>query len=383
MKLSEYLDLIKIALSFIPGLMWKFFKPDIWVFSERPNEARDNGFWMFNYIMKNNLHTRSYYTIKNNSPDYKKIVTYKKNIIKYGSFKHFALIWACSKYISAHIDDGYPSQRVCYKLKMLGIYRFKFVFLQHGVIHNYHDFYNHKNTHADKIICSSLKELNFLINTCNYNENSAKCVGLARFDGLIDNSKNKKQILIMPTWRRNLVNNSQKIFENAIFFRNFIELLTNPNLQKFIHNKKLTINFFLHKELQKFCHSFKSAENERTKIIDYRQSDIQDVLKNSSFLVTDYSSIAFDFGYMQKPLVYFQFDYDDFRNKHTKCGYFDYENDGFGKVCKTNEEVTKAIIASCEKNFRVNETYLKRANEFFAYHDTKNSLRNFEIIKSC
>ncbi len=383
LSIGEWLDLIKIFLTFIPGMVWKLLKPDIWIFSERPKEARDNAFWVFDYVLKNKLHNDAFYALTDDSPDLKKLSKYKKNIVKYGSFKHFAAIWACSKYISAHVDDGYPSPRVCYKLKMFGIYRFKFIFLQHGVVHNYHDFYAEKNTHAEKIICSAKKEHDFLIKKCGYHGRSVECVGLARFDGLVDVPKTNNEVLIFPTWRRNLVDYSQKKFEKSNFFKNFHNLLTDNALLTFAEKNKISINFFLHKEFQKFYDCFKSLEHDNLKILNNQLYDIQDELKKASFLVTDYSSVAFDFAYMYKPLVYFQFDYFDFRTNHTQKGYFNYEENGFGKVCKNFDEVTDAIITSYKQNFKLEKKFFMRDKDFFLHHDNKNSERNFEVIQFC
>ena len=45
------------------------------------------------------------------------------------------------------------------------------------------------------------------------------------------------------------------------------------------------------------------------------------------------SSVAFDFAYLGKPVIYAQFDKEEFYEKHDyKAGYFNYERDGFGEV---------------------------------------------------
>ena len=41
-------------------------------------------------------------------------------------------------------------------------------------------------------------------------------------------------------------------------------------------------------------------------------------------LITDYSSIFFDFGYLNKPVIYSHFDYNEYRANHFRKGYFDY-----------------------------------------------------------
>lgn len=61
------------------------------------------------------------------------------------------------------------------------------------------------------------------------------------------------------------------------------------------------------------------------RIVGREGGDVQALLKSAAFLVTDYSSIAFDFAYMYKPMVYFQFDQERFREGQYPSGYFRYE----------------------------------------------------------
>ena len=49
--------------------------------------------------------------------------------------------------------------------------------------------------------------------------------------------------------------------------------------------------------------------NSRIKIVDKTEKSIQELLRECKYLITDYSSVAFDFAYMKKPLQYFQFDF--------------------------------------------------------------------------
>ena len=38
--------------SYIPGMMLKKLKSEIWIVTEREDEARDNGFCFFDYVIK-------------------------------------------------------------------------------------------------------------------------------------------------------------------------------------------------------------------------------------------------------------------------------------------------------------------------------------------
>ena len=98
-------------------------------------------------------------------------------------------------------------------------------------------------------------------------------------------------------------------------------------------------------------------------------------------LVTDYSSVAFDFAYLRKPILYTQFDRDEFfSGKHLRRGYFDYERDGFGEIEYDLDSTVSRIVEYMKNGCALKEKYNERINGFFAYCDTNNSERAFNAI---
>ena len=112
----------------------------------------------------------------------------------------------------------------------------------------------------------------------------------------------------------------------------------------------------------------------------FEDYDVQTLLKESKLLITDYSSVYFDFAYMRKPIVYYQFDSDDFYTMHSQKGYLELKESGFGDVCEKEEEVVESILKVFDNEFEMEPTYKKRAEEFFPLHDTNNCQRIFDCI---
>jgi CDP-glycerol glycerophosphotransferase (TagB/SpsB family) len=109
----------------------------------------------------------------------------------------------------------------------------------------------------------------------------------------------------------------------------------------------------------------------------------QDILLKASLLITDYSSIFFDFAYLKKPVIYAHFDYEEYRLNHCPEGYFDYEKDGFGSITYDLKTTVDAIINEIENNCLLKEIYLRRINNFFTYFDELNNDRLYkEILKN-
>ena len=99
-------------------------------------------------------------------------------------------------------------------------------------------------------------------------------------------------------------------------------------------------------------------------------------------MVTDYSSVAFDFAYLRKPIVYSQFDKAEFfggGHSYTE-GYFDYVRDGFGEVEETLENVVDRIIEYMENGCQIKPEYRERIDKTFAFDDKDCSRRVYETV---
>jgi CDP-glycerol glycerophosphotransferase (TagB/SpsB family) len=99
-------------------------------------------------------------------------------------------------------------------------------------------------------------------------------------------------------------------------------------------------------------------------------------------LITDYSSVFFDVAYLRKPIVYYQFDKEEFRQYHYHKGYFEYERNGFGPVCETLEALVDAIYSIADNGFAMADKYIQRVKACYEMEDTDNCKRTFDAISS-
>ena len=368
------------------ALIYKLFRRDLWLVCDNANEARDNGYWFYKYVREAYPEQDIVYAISKKSKDFLRVRDLGKTV-DYGSYIHWVLYLTAKKNISSQ-KGGKPNAAVCYFLEVNGILKNTRVFLQHGVIKDDMPWLYYENTKMKMFVCSTFREWKFVSETYHYPAGYVKELGLCRFDGLHDFEVKPKQILLMPTWRSWIAtptSASYKIedvseFENTEYFKAWNEFLNSERLANILEKNDLKLIFYPHRDMQIFLDKF-GIRSDRIITAKFPEYDVQELLKESAYLITDFSSIAMDFAYMKKRLMYYQFDYEDFRKGQYGEGYFSYENDGFGKVCYTLETALNEIETAVKENFVNQEIYLKRHDEFFDLFDTNNCERNYQAIK--
>lgn len=368
------------------ALVYRCFRKDLWLICDNKNEARDNGYWLFKYICENHKEQDIVYAISKKSPDYQKVKNLGE-VVSYGSLKHWILYLTAKKNISSQ-KGGKPNAAVCYFLEVNRIIKNTRIFLQHGVIKDDMPFLHYENTQMRMFVCSTDREWRFVSEKYGYPDGYVKKLGLCRFDMLHNVKTKPKQILVMPSWRSWIATPTSASYEienvsdfrNTEYFKAWNEFLNNKEIHRILKENNLKMIFYPHRDMQSFIDYF-NIDDENIITAKWPEYDVQQLLIESQYLITDYSSIAMDFAYMQKRLLYYQFDYEDFRRGQYPEGYFSYEKDGFGKVCYNIGEVVSEFENAVSENFANPDEYLTRHKNFFDLYDTHNCERNYNAIK--
>ncbi len=380
-----------LVVSFLPGKILKLFRRNIWVVSEYEMMARDNGYCFFKYMRERHPEVDCYYPINKTSPDYVKIEKLG-NQVDYASMKHYCLFWAAKVYCGSGSVQGFPYPRICEKIVLHNLHGFKYVFLNHGITRGYSYIVNADSTNYDLLCTCSEVDKDIIINENNQTDDIVKVTGYARHDNLDNKELDKKLIVIMPTWRgwlsyRNARNEEEKesiiqSFKESNYFTQYSSLLNNPEFIKLLEDNDLKVIFYLHQYAQVYSNFFTSS-SECIEIGKYDKYDVQSLLKSAVLLVTDYSSVCYDYAYMYKPVLYYQFDLEEFESKQYAAGKsFSYDNDGLGDVSYTEESIINSIKTTLANRFEMSGKYRTRVDKYFKYHDNCNCERIYSAINS-
>ncbi|EFS3143549.1 glycosyltransferase [Campylobacter coli] len=357
---------------------------NLWLFADMSWRADDNAEHLYRYVMHNHPKQQIAFILSKNSIDYPRLKKEGFRLVDPRSFYFKYLIYKADKIISSHIDR--------YIFNALGGDTLKtkdFIFLQHGVTKD--DLSKWLNQRKiDTFITNTKAEHGSIAGDFNHYKFSTKeavLAGMARWDTLIKNNiLNTKQILIMPTWREYLSGKMQKYgiraknpeFAKSLYFQKWQEFLCSKELEELAVQYGYGIVFISHPQVRIYLEDFNLPSYIKT--TDQNES-LQKLFCNSSLMITDYSSVAFEIAYLGKSVIYYQFDREDFFNFHTyQKGYFDYKKDGFGLVVENEENLLKELENLLQNDCKPYGIYKDNIDSTFVFKDGKCCERIYKVV---
>lgn len=196
---------------------------------------------------------------------------------------------------------------------------------------------------TDYLITTSKHIESYYSEAFQIDKSKIKALGLPRADyyfknqdvsGLRENfnkkynvDSNKKIILYTPTFRQD------EKFNNVF---NYLDL------KKF--NESLSDEYVfvlrLHPKIKDFYSGDISVDGDYVDCSDYPNE--QELLLISDILITDYSSIMIEFALLNKPVIFFAYDLDNYLNNE-RGFYLDYKKDLPGPIVYDSQELINAI----------------------------------------
>lgn len=384
-KLKDIYAIIPMLFGLVMSVPYRIFHKNIWLICERADEARDNGYWFFKYLVENHKEIEAIYAIKRKSADYNKVSNLGK-VIEFGSLMHWIVYFAAKRNISSQ-KEGKPNAAICFILEVYLGFRKNRAYIRHGIAKDKQKWVYYSLTKMNLFVCSAQREFDYIKKYFEYPEQNLKLLGLCRFDNLLRVHEVKRQIIVMPTmreWLRNISIDTEKFeghreIRKSEYVTVWNSFLNNENLNHLLMKYNVELLFFPHSAMQKYIDYF-TALSSNIHVLSSSDYDVQELLMESKMLITDYSSVYFDFAYMKKPLLYYQFDYKKYRKGQYEEGYFSYENDGFGKVTYSERDLLSEMERIICSDFKFEKIYCNRVDKFFKYTDSNNCERTYKAI---
>ncbi|MCG1009941.1 CDP-glycerol glycerophosphotransferase family protein [Salinicoccus sp. ID82-1] len=343
---------------------------NVWLLGERYDTAQDNGYAMFRWL-KAHTDIEAYYVIEDTSEDYQKIRE-ESNILRFGSKMHFDVAFRAGVLLGTHdLENLLP-----YKAAR-GFFGYEDtvkIFLQHGVLGRKPVEYHRKyyDLPFDLFIVSSEAEKrDVVMNRMGYSDEEVAVTGLARFD-LLPYDNAPKDILLMPTWRDWI--NTDEMFLDSEYYARYNSLIHNARLNRLLEDNDVRLNFYPHYRAQGYFNDEHMDLGPNIRFIRLGQQTVQDLLIQHALLITDFSSVSFDFTLMQKPVAYYHFDAKRFFRQGSLRPI---PETFIGDIAHTEEALVDAIEAYIHNGFQPKTNDL---SGIFTYQDHNNRRRIHDAV---
>lgn len=348
-----------------------------WVLMDRADKAGDNGEAFYRHLMETKKTVNAVFVLSRSSPDWRRLKADGFNLVEFMSQDHFSALAHAKFLLSSHGDRfiARPFSGVNYKDLMT----YEFIFLQHGVIvHDQSEWFNDMMPRF--LVTSTPQEYGSIVgqgSAYRLTERETHLVGLPRHDllYLAGATAKKDTLFIMPTWRQNLtvVEGVEKKriatpeFARSEYVKRWRSFVNSERLRKLCEEHGKSLVFCPHPNFGEFLDKFDiPAWVEGVNAL--KADSLQPYFARTDILVTDYSSVAFDLAFLDRPVVYYQFDRDVFYAGHIyKTGYFDFERDGFGPLSTDETQALDGIEAALSGN--EDPRFERRRHETFPFRD--------------
>ena len=359
-----------------------------WIYFDKLYKAGDNGEYQFRYAMdhKSDDGIEHYYVLKKDAEEWDSLNReYPGHILEFGSQQCRLYGLTAENIVATHPDIvrfiGFNDKQASY---VKDLFNPNLICIAHGVtIQKNADYQNRLYDNTMFYTTSSKYEIKHLLHPIyGYDESELALTGMARFDGLVN--RDKRQILITPTWRRSLAGatgeDGKKMhsdeFKKSSYYKIYDSLINDERIIRTAKETGYRVIFLLHPLMS-------------SQIEDYHRNDYVDIipasgnmsyekiLTESSLMVTDYSGIHYDFGYMRKPVIYYQPKEVPMRFEE---GGMKFKTMGFGPVCYEYEEAVALICEYMKNECRMPEQFKRNADDFFAFDDHNNCERIYNAI---
>ncbi len=364
----------------------KFEGRRIWLYFDKLYKAGDNGEYAFRHAMSRNDGIECYYIINKDSLDYPRLkAEFPDNLLIYDTLKCQLYALMAENVVATHPDIiEFCSIKLKLASAVKDLFNANLICIAHGITIQKNADYQHRLYDNTMFYTTSSKyEVAHIRNPIyGYREDEVALTGLARFDGLKNNDQ--KQILITPTWRRNIVGKASRNtareyadgFKQTNYYKIYNSLINDERIIEVAKKTGYKIIFLLHPAM-----SAQIDDYDRNDYVELIQAsgdlNYEKILTESSLMVTDYSGIHYDFGYMRKPVIYYQPKEVPMRFEE---GGMKFSTMGFGPVCSEYEDAVSLICEYMENECKMPDEYKKHADDFFAFDDFNSSERIYDAI---
>lgn len=224
---------------------------------------------------------------------------------------------------------------------------------------------------AEQIVVSSQFEVENYKKNYHYKDSDLITTGMARYDHINRETSAKRQILYAPSWRKYLTyspkaSNWQLQTDKLVksdYFNGILAFLNNEKLSDYLEKNDLELHVKLHPIIAEQGSELVSVSCDRIKILN---CDVKVKVEEYCAFITDFSSYVFDYACLNRPIMYYVTDYEQFKSGMNHYKELDLPFDkAFGPLFVKDDDVIKYLNCISERKFEPEDLYYQRMKDFF------------------
>lgn len=294
------------------------------VFERETWFAQDNAFAVFKRAKLDKLDDGEMkYVIDADSPFVEKIldVTNETNIIyKYSVEYFYALLTAKELITSIFPLELYSLYKTSgffvNQVRNIPVY-----YLGHGLLalKRMTSDYSYGSGLFDRVSVGSTFDYKIHRENLGFGRDNVRKLGYPRWADLLKaqdlpelNEDSTRKILYFPTWRPWVDKLSDDEFIESDYFINIQKLINDKNILSTLKENNCTLLVYLHPNIRRFSKQLAPKDSTYVHVIIDENVSVEELEVQCDLIISDYSSVVWDFAIQNKPVIYYQFDQEKY-----------------------------------------------------------------------
>ncbi|MFV8819256.1 CDP-glycerol glycerophosphotransferase family protein [Haliea sp. E17] len=311
-----------------------------WLIGENQGECLDdNGYAFYRYCRDRHPEEPVYFLVKRSSANFERLFRDDPNAVLYGSWRHMRLFLQASLMFYTHTYRDLMYRRF---FEIYGRRR-GLVYLHHGTLafKKFDAFYQRNRNIMRLFTVGSELERRMLVEQAGVDEFRVRVTGYARTDLLkLKATNTARQILFVPTHRRHLAGSELREFRAELQ-----SLLDDPDLLCLLEKHDVVLKVYLHAHSQKVM-ALPRSPAAKIHVVKQGEESLRDLICESMLMVTDYSSVCWDFMSLGKPVLFYRFDLASYQS--ARDAYIDLRDSTYGEIAYERGELLRLIEGRLE-----------------------------------
>ena len=223
----------------------------------------------------------------------------------------------------------------------------------------------------NKVVVTNLIERSLFM-AYGWKRKNLPVIGFARWDRLKRIPHPQKTIFVMFTWRHSFARWNARKFSTPLqqtrYYQGIMNLLNSPKLQNLLRKHNVKLRYTLHHSLLNQCTQPDQMSFPNLEYVPCE--NISRHIGQSDLFITDYSSLFFDFAFLNIPVIFYRPDWQDetlVPSDREDIKHAMSMDELLFNACYDTDSAIRTIEKYIQNDFTLEPENVKKLDKFFTY----------------